>query len=62
VQEDFAQEPQEDCPAKGFSTPAMPKRESFFTTFSVPHAGHPTDWEPYTSFSKSFPHWEHVYS
>jgi hypothetical protein len=52
------EQPDEVC----FSTPLMPKRENFLTTSSEVQPGHKTDVFPKTSFSKSSPQEEHLYS
>ena len=59
LQEDLLHE---EPPAKGFSTPLIPKADIFFEVFSEPHPGHLTAPEPKTSSSKSFPHLSHLYS
>jgi hypothetical protein len=64
VQEGFAQEPQPELavPAKGFSTPLIPKTESSFSTSDEAQDGHSTAGEPKTSFSNFAPQALHLYS
>jgi hypothetical protein len=60
---DLLQELQpEEVPAKGFSTPLIPKRESFLFTSSEPHSGHFAFCEPKIRSSKSLPHEPQLYS
>lgn len=63
-QEPLEQElhPEPEDPAKGFSTPLIPKTESFLSTFGELHLGHSTLVEEKTSFSNSCAHWAHLYS
>ena len=49
-------------PAKGFSTPLMPKTESFLATSSEPHLGQAGTRAPKTRLSNSSPQAEHLYS
>jgi len=56
------EQPEELVPAKGLSTPLMPKVENFLVTSALSHFGHLTSAEPITSFSKSLPHAPHLYS
>ncbi len=55
-------EGQEAVPAKGFSTPLIPKTESFLTTSAESHSGQAGVFEPKTSFSNSMAQEEHLYS
>jgi hypothetical protein len=61
---DLLQEVQfaEDVPANGFSTPLMPKTESFLSTSEDWHFMHKTCREPNTSISNSSPQALHRYS
>ena len=56
------EQPEELEPAKGLSTPLIPKVENFFVTSSLSHLGHFTTVELITSISKSLPHAPHLYS
>jgi hypothetical protein len=64
LQEPFEQDDllHEDDPAKGLSTPLMPKAENFLVTSEELHFGQIISWEEFiTSFSNSSPQ-EHLYS
>lgn len=65
VQELFEQElfeEQELDPAKGFSTPLIPKTESLLITSLESHPGQAGVFVPKTSFSNSLAQEEHLYS
>jgi hypothetical protein len=55
-------QPDEDEPAKGFSTPLIPKTENFFVTSLEPHFGQETSFETKTRTSNSSLQAGHMYS